>query len=336
MLLADFDYELPDRLIARYPTAERRGSRLLEVGTTLVDRRFAELPALLRPGDLLVFNDTRVMAARLAARKALGGRAEILIERILSASDALAHVRASKPPRQGSGLRLANDVTAQVRARHDELYELCFSAPVHEVLHEQGEVPLPPYLERAATPVDTERYQTVYAREPGAVAAPTAGLHFDKRMLAETAALGIGHTWVTLHVGAGTFQSLRAEQVDENRLHRERVRVGERACEQVRATRQAGGRVVCVGTTAVRALECASSGGELQPYDGDTELFIRPGYRFRSVDALLTNFHLPRSSLLLLVAAFAGRDRVLDAYRHAVAGEYRFFSYGDCMFLTPP
>ncbi len=336
MLLADFDFELPDRLIARYPAAERRGSRLLEVGTTLVDRRFADLPALLRPGDLLVFNDTRVMAARLAARKDTGGRAEILIERILSAGDALAHVRASKPPRRGSGLRLANGVTAQVRARHDELYELRFSAPVNEVLQEVGEVPLPPYLERVPTPADAERYQTVYARDPGAVAAPTAGLHFDERMLAETAALGIGHAWVTLHVGAGTFQSLRAEQVDENRLHRERVRVKERACEQVRATRRAGGRVVCVGTTAVRALECASSGGELQPFEGDTELFIRPGYRFRSVDALLTNFHLPRSSLLLLVAAFAGRDRVLDAYRHAVAGEYRFFSYGDCMFLTPP
>ena len=336
MLLADFDYELPDRLIARYPAPERRGSRLLEVGTTLVDRRFAELPALLRPGDLLVFNDTRVIAARLAARKDTGGRAEILIERILSASDALAHVRASKPPRRGSRLTLANDVTAQVRGRHDELYELRFSAPVNEVLQELGEVPLPPYLERVPTPADTERYQTVYARDPGAVAAPTAGLHFDERMLAETAALGIGHAWVTLHVGAGTFQSLRAEQVDENRLHRERVRVEERACEQVRATRRAGGRVICVGTTAVRALECASSGGELQPYDGDTELFIRPGFRFRSVDALLTNFHLPRSSLLLLVAAFAGRDRVLDAYRHAVAGEYRFFSYGDCMFLTPP
>lgn len=336
MLLADFDYELPDRLIARYPAAERRGSRLLEVGTTLVDRRFAELPAVLRPGDLLVFNDTRVMAARLAARKDTGGRVEILIERILSASDALAHLRASKPPRRGSGLTLAKGVTAQVCARHDELYELRFSAPVNEVLQELGEVPLPPYLERAPTPADAERYQTVYARDPGAVAAPTAGLHFDERMLAETAALGIGHAWVTLHVGAGTFQSLRAEQVDENRLHRERVRVGERACEQVRATRWAGGRVVCVGTTAVRALECASSGGELQPYDGDTELFIRPGYRFRSVDAVLTNFHLPRSSLLLLVAAFAGRDRVLEAYRHAVAGEYRFFSYGDCMFLTPP
>ena len=336
MLLADFDYELPDRLIARYPAAERRGSRLLEVGTTLVDRRFAELPALLRPGDLLVFNDTRVLAARLAARKETGGRAEILIERILSACIALAHVRASKPPLRGSGLRLANGVTVQVRARHDELYELRFSAPVNEVLQELGEVPLPPYLQRRPTPADTERYQTVYARDPGAVAAPTAGLHFDQRMLADTAALGIGHAWVTLHVGAGTFQSLRAEQIDENRLHRERVRVGDAACEQVRATRRAAGRVVCVGTTAVRALECASSGGELQPYDGDTDLFIRPGYRFRSVDAMLTNFHLPRSSLLLLVAAFAGRARILDAYRHAVAGEYRFFSYGDCMFLTPP
>jgi S-adenosylmethionine:tRNA ribosyltransferase-isomerase len=336
MLLADFDYELPDRLIARRPAAKRRDSRLLEVGTTRVDRQFADLPALLRPGDLLVFNDTRVIPARLAARKESGGRAEILIERIHTGRDALAHVRTSKPSRIGTVLTLADGITATVEARHDELYELRFSIPVSEVLAELGEVPLPPYLHRNPTPADTERYQTVYARDPGAVAAPTAGLHFDQRMLEETAAIGVGHAWVTLHVGAGTFQPLRTEQIESNRLHQERVRVLPLVCEQAHAARQAGGRVVCVGTTAVRALECASASGELRPYEGETDVFIRPGYRFRSVDAMLTNFHLPRSSLLLLVAAFAGRERILDAYRHAVAAEYRFFSYGDCMFLTPP
>jgi S-adenosylmethionine:tRNA ribosyltransferase-isomerase len=255
---------------------------------------------------------------------------------VLSDSEATAHVRASKAPKPGSVLRLDAGVEATVVERDADLFRLRFSAPVVAVLDAQGEVPLPPYLERDATADDAERYQTVYARDPGAVAAPTAGLHFDDAMLAETAAMGVGHAWITLHVGAGTFQSLREEHIEHNRLHSERVRVGERVCEQVRTARADGGRVVCIGTTAVRALECASAGGELQPFDGETALFIHPGHRFRSVDAMLTNFHLPRSSLLLLVAAFAGRDRILAAYRHAVAAEYRFFSYGDCMFLAPP
>jgi S-adenosylmethionine:tRNA ribosyltransferase-isomerase len=336
MRLSDYDYELPDRLIARQPAAERRGSRLLEVSRTLVDRRFDEFPQLLRTGDLLVFNDTRVIAARLAARKVSGGRAEILIERLLSGTDALAQVRASKTPKPGSDLLLAHDVTVRVLGRRGDLFELRFSAPVASVLEVQGEVPLPPYLDRGATAADSERYQTVYAEVPGAVAAPTAGLHFDRRMLAETAAMGVGHAFITLHVGAGTFKPLRDEQVERNRLHGERVRVDEGVCAQVTAARAAGGRVIGVGTTSVRALESAAAGGELRPFDGETELFIHPGYRFRTVDAMLTNFHLPRSSLLLLVAAFAGRERVLEAYRFAVEHEYRFFSYGDCMFLTPP
>ncbi len=335
MQLSDYDYELPERLIARHPAPERRGSRLLEVGRQLVDRCFDELPQLLRPGDLLVFNDTRVIAARLAARKASGGRAEILIERLLSDVDALAQVRASKSPLPDSELLLENAVSARVTGRQGDLFELRFSAPVTAVLEDLGEVPLPPYLGRAATPADTERYQTVYAREPGAVAAPTAGLHFDQRMLAETAGMGVGHAFLTLHVGAGTFKPLRDERVERNRLHSERLSVDRNVCAQVAAARAAGGRVIGVGTTSVRALESAAADGELRPFEGETELFIHPGHRFRSVDAMITNFHLPRSSLLVLVAAFAGRERVLEAYRFAVEREYRFFSYGDCMFLTP-
>jgi S-adenosylmethionine:tRNA ribosyltransferase-isomerase len=335
MLLTDYDFDLPDRLIARHPAPERRGSRLLEVGAELADRRFADLPKLLRAGDLLVFNDTRVIPARLGAVKATGGRAEILIERVLDTDRAIAHLRASKSPKPGTDLLLDNGVSARVRRRENDLYEIRFSVPVADVLAVQGQVPLPPYLEREATRTDKDRYQTVYAKNPGAVAAPTAGLHFDEQMLEETRAMGVVHAWVTLHVGAGTFQSLRREHIEENRLHRERVQVSQQVCDQVRDTRAGGGRVICVGTTAVRALESAAGGGELEPLDGETELFIQPGYRFRAVDAMLTNFHLPKSSLLLLVSAFAGRERVLDAYRHAIASDYRFFSYGDCMFLAP-
>ncbi len=335
MHLAEFDYDLPEGLIARHPATERRGSRLLDVGDELVDRRFADLPAMLRPGDLLVFNDTRVIRARLAARKATGGRAEILVERIEGPRAALAQLRASKSPPTGSRLLLGDGVEARVDGREGDFYRLTFSTEVGELLETRGEVPLPPYLARGAERADRERYQTVYAKNPGAVAAPTAGLHFDQPMLDETAAAGVGHAFVTLHVGAGTFQPLRNEHVESNRLHRERVRVDARCCERVRAARANGGRVIAVGTTAVRSLECAAAGGQIEPYDGETDLFITPGYRFRCVDALITNFHLPRSSLLMLVAAFAGRDRILAAYRHAVRREYRFFSYGDCMFVSP-
>ena len=335
MFISDFDYDLPDALIAQHPASERRASRLLELGASLVDRRFSDLPALLHAGDLLVFNDTRVIPARLAARKTSGGRAEILIERILGERKVLAHVRASKSPKPGSSLLLADDVEAIVTGRKGALFTLTFSADVAAVLDSQGEVPLPPYLHRGAEADDIERYQTVYAKDPGAVAAPTAGLHFDQQMLDDTLAAGVRHAWVTLHVGAGTFQDLRHEEVERNHLHSERVQLGEECAELVRETRAAGGRVIAVGTTAVRSLECASRDGDIRAFHGETDLFILPGYRFRSVDAMITNFHLPKSSLLILVAAFAGKERVLDAYAHAVRSRYRFFSYGDSMFLTP-
>jgi S-adenosylmethionine:tRNA ribosyltransferase-isomerase len=335
MRIADFDYELPDELIARYPAAERRGSRLLEVAAGLVDRSFAELPELLREGDLLVFNDSRVIPARLRGRKESGGQVEVLVERVTGEREALAQVRASKTPKPGGRLVFAGGAAATVTGRDGEFFLLVFDTPVMDILDRRGEMPLPPYLGRPAEAGDAERYQTVYAREPGAVAAPTAGLHFDEAMLRETRQLGVRHAWLTLHVGAGTFQPLRHEDIDANRLHRERVQVDETVCEAVTATRAAGGRVIAVGTTSVRSLECAAAGGGLEPYEGETDLFIRPGYEFRAVDAMITNFHLPRSSLLMLVAAFAGTERVLDAYRHAVRERYRFFSYGDSMFLNP-
>lgn len=335
MQISDFEYALPSSLIARYPTAERRDSRLLDVGHEVVDRRFDALLELLHPGDLLVFNDTRVIRARLAARKESGGRAEILIERVRGDCNALAQVKASKTPRAGSRLLLEDGVHATVDGRDAELFSLTFSVPVLPLLESCGEVPLPPYLDRAAESSDIERYQTVYAREPGAVAAPTAGLHFDQQMLDDTLAAGVHHAFVTLHVGVGTFQALRHERVVDNRLHSERVQVDVACCEAVKHARASGGRVIAVGTTAVRALECASTHAAIEPFHGETDLFILPGYRFSSVDAMITNFHLPRSSLLILVAAFAGRERILAAYAHAVRERYRFFSYGDAMFVTP-
>jgi len=335
MLIADFDYDLPDELIAQYPAADRRGSRLLELGQHICDRQFDELPGLLRPGDLLVFNDTRVIKARLSASKETGGRAEILIERVQGERRVLAHVKASKTPKPGSRLLLADDVEAEVLGRAGDLFSLNFSTDVMPFIERHGEVPLPPYLGRAADDTDIDRYQTVYAKDPGAVAAPTAGLHFDTEMLEETRNQGVRHAWVTLHVGAGTFQSLREEHIKENRLHSERVQVDEKCCEAIRDTKEAGGRVIAVGTTSVRALECSSASGAVQPFDGETDMFILPGYKFQVVDAMITNFHLPQSSLLMLVAAFAGQERVLSAYRHAVREKYRFFSYGDAMFLTP-
>ena len=335
MFISDFDYDLPPELIARYPAPDRRGSRLLAVGDRIADLGFAELPSLLRAGDLLVFNDTRVIKARLAARKESGGKAEILVERIESERVALAHIRASKSPKPGGRLMIQGGAEAVVVARDDDLFVLEFSVNLLPYLDKHGDVPLPPYLEREADETDVERYQTVYARDPGAVAAPTAGLHFDDAMLDETLAAGTRHVHVTLHVGAGTFQSLRDEHIEENRLHSERVEVGQACVDAVEETRAAGGRVIAVGTTSVRALECASAGGRLAAFNGETDLFILPGYEFRSVDAMITNFHLPKSSLLMLVAAFAGKDRILNAYRHAVREKYRFFSYGDAMFLTP-
>ena len=336
MQLSDFDYELPDELIARYPAAERRGSRLLRVDPRtegLADHAFAELPGLLAPGDLLVFNDTRVVRARLQGQKTTGGRVEALIERIEADNAALVHLRASKTPKPGALIAFDGGASAVVGEREGELFRLLFDRPLAAWLAAHGEVPLPPYLERAAEPADAERYQTVYAREPGAVAAPTAGLHFDEALLDELAARGIERAFLTLHVGAGTFQNLRAEKVEDNRLHSERVVVGDDVVAAVAAARAGGGRVGGDGDDTARARGWASRGGALAASDGETDLFIRPGYAFRTVDAMLTNFHLPRSSLLMLVAAFAGRERMLAAYRHAVLKRYRFFSYGDAMLI---
>ncbi|MGI9235325.1 MAG: tRNA preQ1(34) S-adenosylmethionine ribosyltransferase-isomerase QueA [Woeseiaceae bacterium] len=335
MLISDFDYDLPGELIAQHPAASRRGSRLLAVTQDVQDRQFAELAQLLRSGDLLVFNDTRVIKARLYATKDTGGRAEVLVERVTGERSALAHVRASKSPKLGSRLGFEGDADAVVSGRKGDLFDLEFSVELMAFLDQFGDVPLPPYLHRPAGETDIDRYQTVYAREPGAVAAPTAGLHFDEAMLDETRANGVRHSWVTLHVGAGTFQSLREEQIEANRLHDERLQVSQSCCDAVRATKASGGRVIAVGTTSVRALESAAAGGALRPLEGETDLFIVPGYRFRVIDAMITNFHLPQSSLLMLVSAFAGKDRILSAYRHAVGEKYRFFSYGDAMFLTP-
>jgi S-adenosylmethionine:tRNA ribosyltransferase-isomerase len=338
MRLADFEYALPDDLIARFPPARRRDSRLLVADAAhrkLVNSEFRRLCSLLQPGDLLVFNDTRVIPARLHGRKSTGGRVEALVERITDTYTALAHLRSSKPAKPGSSIEFPGGISATVTTREAELFQLRFSVPVQDYLEQHGETPLPPYLGREAQPADDARYQTVYAQHPGAVAAPTAGLHFDDELLDESLQMGVRHAFVTLHVGAGTFQSLREESVAQNRLHAERVTVSEETCEAVRETRASGSRVVAVGTTSVRALEAASTDGGIQPLRGETTLFIVPGYRFRSVDLLLTNFHLPQSSLLMLVAAFAGRDFVLEAYRHAVAQRYRFFSYGDAMFVIP-
>jgi len=336
MRLSDFRYDLPAELIAQHPLAQRSASRLLCVEQeALSDRRFADLPELLRAGDLLVFNDTRVIPARMYGRKETGGRVEILIERLLSERRALAHVRASKSPRAGTFIDVG-DQRLRVLGRQGALFEIEAEESGFETLMErEGHIPLPPYIEREDADEDRSRYQTVYAARPGAVAAPTAGLHFDESLLARLGEQGVEFGYVTLHVGAGTFQPVREDDLDRHVMHSEYLEVDERLCNQVRETRMKGGRVIAVGTTSVRSLETASATGEIQPYKGETRLFIRPGYRFRSVDALITNFHLPESTLLMLVAAFAGYDRIMAAYRHAVEARYRFFSYGDAMWLTP-
>ena len=338
MQRTDFHYDLPESLIAQRPAAERRGSRLLLLdgaSGAVEDRQFAELPGLLRPGDLLVFNDTRVIPARLFGQKESGGRVEVLVERITGDHEVLAHVRASKSPRPGSWLTLEESFDVEVRGREGELFALRFPAPALELLKQHGRMPLPPYIEREAVESDGERYQTVYASREGAVAAPTAGLHFDQAMLEQLQRDGIETAFVTLHVGAGTFQPVRVDDIREHRMHKEYIEVSRETVEAVARTRLRGGRVVAVGTTVVRSLESAAREGELVPFSGETDIFITPGYRFRVIDALLTNFHLPESTLLMLVCAFAGYDAVMDAYHHAVQQHYRFFSYGDAMFVLP-
>lgn len=334
----DFHYDLPAELIAQTPLPERSASRLLMLegeSGAVEDLLFADLPTLLKPGDLLVFNDTKVIPARVFGHKASGGKIEILIERLQDSHHGLAHIRASKSPKPGTELVLDGGHRLIVTGREDDLFRLeSKAASLDTILAEVGHIPLPPYIERADGLDDRERYQTVFAQKPGAVAAPTAGLHFDEAMLSRLEAMGVGTVYLTLHVGSGTFQPLRVENLDDHIMHAEYCVVDKAAVAKIHAAQEAGGRVVAVGTTAVRTLETASLSGELRPFQGETRLFIRPGFEFQCVDAMLTNFHLPESTLLALVCAFAGHPQTLAAYRHAVEQQYRFFSYGDAMFVT--
>jgi S-adenosylmethionine:tRNA ribosyltransferase-isomerase len=342
MLRTDFHFELPKELIAQRPSEVRSGSRLLTLdGATgaYADRRFRDFPGLLDHKDLLVFNDTRVIPARAFGVKPSGGRVELLLERALTANTALVHVRAGKGLKEGATLKLAAAQTAVMLGRAEELFVLKFSCDALAFFQAHGQIPLPPYIDRIAEHADRERYQTIYAREPGAVAAPTAGLHFDAAVFAELQSRRVAHAFVTLHVGAGTFAPMRSDDIDRHQMHAEYLDVPLRTCEAVNAARAAGGRVIAVGTTVVRSLETAAAAipgaHRLAPYQGSTRIFIKPGYRFRAVDAMITNFHLPESTLLMLCSAFVGREALLAAYEHAVRDRYRFFSYGDAMFLTP-
>lgn len=336
LTLEDFDYHLPPELIAQTALPDRAASRLLVVRPeTLEDRVFRELPTLLRAGDLLVFNDSRVLHARLFGVKDTGGQIEVMVERPIGDHEVLAMIRASKSPKPGTRLRLADAFEVEVLGRAGEFFHLRFPADDTAVnyIERHGSLPLPPYIERAAEAADEARYQTVYARELGSVAAPTAGLHFDEALLARVAEMGVGRAFVTLHVGAGTFQPVRVHHIDEHRMHREWYSIPQDTVEAIAHTRANGGRVICVGTTALRAVESAAQGEALSAGSAETEIFITPGYRFRAVDALITNFHLPKSTLMMLVSALAGMDTIRRAYAHAVDQRYRFFSYGDAMFL---
>ena len=339
MNVSDFHFDLPDELIARYPLKERSASRLLSLDGLSGDirhLRFTDLPGLLQPGDLLVFNDTRVIPARLFGRKETGGQVEVLVERVLGEQDILAHVRASKALKEGQKVLLEDGTSLRMNGRDDALFHLhCDSdEPVLDVLERIGHMPLPPYVDRPDESSDRERYQTVYAREAGAVAAPTAGLHFDDRILTELESMGVETAFVTLHVGAGTFQPVRVEGIEDHVMHSEVAHVPQATVDAVNAARARGGRVIAVGTTSVRSLESASRGGMVRPFQGETDIFIYPGYRFQAVDVMVTNFHLPESTLIMLVSAFAGYQNVMSAYQAAVAERYRFFSYGDAMFIT--
>lgn len=338
MQVSDFDFDLPAGQIARFPAEDRTGSRLLCLdgnSGAITHRQFADIEQLLEPGDLLVLNNTRVIPARLYGQKETGGKIEVLIERVVEDNLALAQVRASKSPKPGSVLLLADGaVRVVVEGRRDFLFILRFETPVLPLLLEHGHMPLPPYIDRADGDSDRLRYQTVFAARDGAVAAPTAGLHFDEALLARLEAKGVRKAFVTLHVGSGTYQPVRVEKIEDHVMHAEYIEVSEEVCQAVRATRARGKRVVAVGTTSVRSLESASASGEIAPFQGDSSIFIYPGYQFRSVDLMVTNFHLPQSTLLMLVSAFAGREQVLAAYNEAVEQQYRFFSYGDAMLLS--
>ncbi len=327
LTLDDFDYHLPPECIAQAPLAERSASRLLVMNGGLADRAFTDLPGLLAPGDLLVMNDTRVLHARLFGKKDSGGQVEVLVERVTGDDEVLAQVRASKPPKAGGTIRLEDAFDAEVLGREGEFYRLRFPSDAVELIEKHGRLPLPPYIERAAASADEERYQTVYARERGSVAAPTAGLHFDAPLLERLRDRGVGVAHVTLHVGAGTFQPVRVHAISEHRMHRERYVVPQATAEAIAATRRRGGRIVAVGTTTLNA------DGSVKVGAGETAIFITPGFAFRVVDVLITNFHLPKSTLLMLVSAFAGMDEIRAAYRHAIESGYRFFSYGDAMLI---
>lgn len=333
--LSDFDFTLPPERIAQVPLPQRSASRLLQLdGDAIVDRQFADIVDQLRAGDLLVMNDTRVLKARFFGIKDSGGQVEVLVERVLDSRTVLAQVRASKSPKPGNRIRLADAFDVVTGERAGEFFTLHFDADVFELIEAHGRLPLPPYIDHAADAFDETRYQTVYSKAPGAVAAPTAGLHFDEALLAQLAAKGVQFAYVTLHVGAGTFQPVRVEALAEHKMHTEWYTVPPATVDAVRRARAAGRDVVAVGTTSLRALESASQTGELVAGSADTALFITPGYRFKTVTRLITNFHLPKSTLLMLVSAFAGYDAIKRAYAHAIASEYRFFSYGDAMLLT--
>lgn len=337
MRVADFYYNLPDELIARYPLAERSTSRLLVLeGATgnLAHKQFADLLDYLQKGDLMVFNNTKVIPARLFGQKESGGKVEVLVERLLDTNKVLAHVRASKAPKEQTTITFDEQTNAKMLARHDTLFELQFNQPVLTVLERIGHIPLPPYIDREDELADKQRYQTVYAKHEGAVAAPTAGLHFDERLIAAIKEKGVELAFVTLHVGAGTFQPVRVEKLEDHHMHKEWLEVSKEVAEAVRNCKAKGGRVIAVGTTSVRSLETAALTGEIKPFSGDTDIFLYPSKVFNVVDGLVTNFHLPESTLLMLVSAFAGYDAVMHAYQEAVDKQYRFFSYGDAMFIT--
>ena len=335
----EFSYQLPDDLIAQFPVEQRDSSRLLAMeypSGKITDLDFSSLPGLLKSGDLLVFNDTRVIPARLFGHKESGGKVEILIERILDDQRMLAQVRASKTPKPGSVIHLQEGINLELKQRQDDMFvlDVIGEMSVLEVMQQVGHMPLPPYIQREDDVQDAERYQTVYAKIPGAVAAPTAGLHFTDELMQDITDRDIECVFVTLHVGAGTFQPVRVEDIEDHKMHHEYVQVSADVCEKVKRCKERGGHVVAVGTTAVRCLETAVQVNEIKPYQGETDIFIYPGYEFKVVDALITNFHLSESTLLMLVSAFAGRENILNAYQHAIDERYRFFSYGDAMFLT--
>lgn len=341
MRVADFSFDLPDELIARFPKADRTSSRLLSLnGPTgeIEHKIFSDILELVNENDLLVFNNTKVIPARMFGQKESGGKVEVLVERVLDEHRVLAHIRASKSPKPGNVLILEGKEKAIMVARHDTLFELEFdrSENVLDILNDVGHMPLPPYIDRPDNEADRERYQTVYGEKPGAVAAPTAGLHFDDKLMAALKDKGVQMAFVTLHVGAGTFQPVRVESVDEHIMHSEYIEVPQDVVDAVASTKAKGGRVIAIGTTSVRSLESAAKihGGKLDTYFGDTDIFIFPGYQFNVVDAMVTNFHLPESTLIMLVSAFAGQDNIMGAYNTAIEQQYRFFSYGDAMFLT--